>query len=39
MRRTLGQIVLFVAWIVLGMFGGLVLAVGVPNAFHARASR
>ncbi|MGZ8652882.1 MAG: signal peptidase I [Actinomycetota bacterium] len=37
MRRTLRQIVLFVAWIVLGMFGGLVLAVGVPNAFHAKS--
>ncbi|MGZ8652423.1 MAG: signal peptidase I [Actinomycetota bacterium] len=29
--------VLFVAWVVLGMFGGLVLAVGLPNAFHAKS--
>jgi signal peptidase len=37
MRRALRRMVLFVAWVVLGMFGGLVLAVGLPNAFHAKS--
>jgi signal peptidase I len=37
MRPVLRRIVLFVAWVVLGTFGGLVLAVGLPNAFHARS--
>ena len=37
MRRALRRIVLFVAWVVLGTFGGLVLAVGLPNAFHAKS--
>jgi signal peptidase len=36
-RRVLRRIVLFVAWVVLGMFGGLVLAIGLPNAFHAKS--
>jgi signal peptidase len=32
--RRLG---LFMAWVVLGLFGGLLLAVGLPNAFHAKS--
>ncbi len=37
MRATLRRFMLLVAWIVLGTFGGLVLAVGLPNAFHAKS--
>ena len=37
MRRVLRRIVLFIAWVVLGTFGGLVLAIGLPNAFHAKS--
>jgi signal peptidase I len=37
MRSALRRIVLFVAWVVLGTFGGIVLAVGLPNAFHAKS--
>jgi signal peptidase I len=37
MRRALRRIVLFLAWVVLGTCGGLVLAVGLPNAFHAKS--
>lgn len=37
MRRVLRRCLLLVAWIVLGTFGGLVLAVGLPNAFHAKS--
>jgi signal peptidase len=29
--------VLFLGWIVLGTLGGLVLAIGLPNAFHAKS--
>jgi signal peptidase I len=28
---------LFVAWVVLGLFSGLLLAVGLPNAFHSKS--
>jgi len=37
MKRVLRRCLLLVAWIVLGTFGGLVLAVGLPNAFHAKS--
>lgn len=37
MKATLRRFMLFVAWIVLGTLGGLVLAVGLPNAFHAKS--
>lgn len=37
MRRALRRIVLLGAWVVLGTFGGLVLAIGLPNAFHAKS--
>jgi len=37
MRRVIRRCLLLVAWIVLGTFGGLVLAVGLPNAFHAKS--
>jgi signal peptidase len=37
MRRALRRIVLFVAWVALGTAGGLVLAVGLPNAFNAKS--
>jgi signal peptidase len=37
MRGVLRRIVLFVAWAILGTFGGIVLAVGLPNAFHAKS--
>lgn len=31
------RIGLFMAWVVLGLFGGLLVAVGLPNAFHAKS--
>jgi signal peptidase len=37
MRRAVRRIMLFVAWVALGTLGGLVLAVGLPNAFHAKS--
>jgi signal peptidase len=37
MRRALRSIVLLLAWVVLGTCGGLVLAIGLPNAFHAKS--
>jgi signal peptidase I len=37
MKATLRRFMLLVAWIVLGTLGGLVLAVGLPNAFHAKS--
>jgi signal peptidase len=37
MKRVLRRCLLLVAWVVLGTFGGLVLAVGLPNAFHAKS--
>lgn len=37
MKATLRRFALFVAWVVLGTLGGLVLAVGLPNAFHAKS--
>jgi signal peptidase len=37
MRRALRRTVLFVGWVALGACGGLVLAVGLPNAFHAKS--
>jgi signal peptidase I len=37
MTRALRRIALFIAWVVLGALGGLVLAVGLPNAFHAKS--
>lgn len=37
MRRTLRRFVVLVAWVLLGTAGGLVLAVGLPNAFHAKS--
>ena len=37
MRHVLRRIALFFAWVVLGTLGGLVLAVGLPNAFHAKS--
>jgi signal peptidase I len=37
MRRPVRLVMLFLGWIVLGTLGGLVLAVGLPNAFHAKS--
>lgn len=37
MKATFRRFMLLVAWIVLGTCGGLVLAVGLPNAFHAKS--
>jgi signal peptidase I len=37
MKRVLRRCFLLVAWVILGAFGGLVLAVGLPNAFHAKS--
>ena len=37
MRHAIHRIVLFMAWVVLGTFGGLLLAVGIPNLFHAKS--
>jgi signal peptidase I len=37
MRRFARCSALLVGWIILGTFGGLLLAVGVPNLFHAKS--
>jgi signal peptidase len=37
MRHAIRRIVLFMTWVVLGTFGGLLLAVGIPNLFHAKS--
>ena len=37
MRRIVRSTVLLLGWIVLGAFGGLLLAVGLPNLFHAKS--
>ena len=37
MSRVVQRAALFVGWIILGTFGGLLLAVGVPNLFHAKS--
>ena len=37
MRGVLRRLLLFLAWVVLGTLGGLVLAIGLPNAFHAKS--
>jgi signal peptidase len=37
MRRVVRRIVLFIVWVVIGTLGGLVLATGLPNAFHAKS--
>lgn len=37
MRATFRRCMLLVAWVVLGTLGGLVLAIGLPNAFHAKS--
>lgn len=37
MKRTVRLTALLVGWIILGAFGGLLLAVGVPNLFHAKS--
>ena len=37
MKRIVRLTALLIGWIVLGAFGGLLLAVGVPNLFHAKS--
>jgi signal peptidase len=37
MKRHVRLAALFVGWIILGTFGGLLLAVGIPNLFHAKS--
>jgi signal peptidase I len=37
MKRSARLAALFIGWIILGFFGGLLLAVGVPNLFHAKS--
>jgi signal peptidase I len=37
MKRIVRQAALLVGWIILGTFGGLLLAVGLPNLFHAES--
>ena len=37
MRRAARRCVLFAAWVVIGMLGGLFMAVGLPNLFHAKS--
>lgn len=37
MKRIVRPAALFVGWVILGAFGGLLLAVGVPNLFHAKS--
>ena len=37
MNRSVRLSALLVGWITLGAFGGLLLAVGVPNLFHAKS--
>ena len=37
MTRVVRRTALLVGWIILGTFGGLLLAVGVPNLFHAKS--
>ncbi len=37
MKRILRLTTLLIGWIVLGAFGGLLLAVGLPNLFHAKS--
>jgi signal peptidase len=37
MKRRVRLAALFVGWIILGTFGGLLLAVGVPNLLHAKS--
>ncbi len=37
MRRFVRLTALLVGWIILGAFGGLLLAVGIPNLFHAKS--
>jgi signal peptidase len=37
MKRAVRLSALLVGWIILGILGGLLLAVGVPNLFHAKS--
>lgn len=37
MKRIVRSTALLLGWIVLGAFGGLLLAVGLPNLFHAKS--
>ncbi|MGH2594678.1 MAG: signal peptidase I [Actinomycetota bacterium] len=37
MKRNARLAALFVGWIFLGTFGGLLMAVGIPNLFHAKS--
>ena len=37
MRRAARRCVLLAAWVVIGMLGGLFMAVGLPNLFHAKS--
>lgn len=37
MRRVLRRIGLVIAWVIIGTLGGLVLATGLPNAFHSKS--
>ena len=37
MKRALRRVGLLLAWIVIGVFGGIALAVGLPNFFGARS--
>ena len=37
MKRIVRLTALLLGWIILGAFGGLLLAVGLPNLFHAKS--
>ena len=37
MTSIVRRIALFIVWVVIGTFGGLVLAIGLPNALHAKS--
>ena len=37
MKRIVRPTALLLGWIILGAFGGLLLAVGLPNLFHAKS--